>query len=636
MSAPTMTAAPPRRRRLLAAAALLPLAVIAGSLIPQAAVAQQGGAASIAAGNAHSCALENGRAYCWGENDYGQLGDGGTADSSVPVAVDTRGALAGKTLTQISAGGGGGLDTCALASTGAAYCWGSDYDGALGDGSSDGASSAVPVPVDAGGALASRRLTQISTGSDGACALDAGGTAFCWGQNDFGELGDGGTASSAVPVAVEGGGALAGRQLAEISAGYEDTCALDTAGAAYCWGDNSSWELGNGSGGADGDYSSVPVRVTATGALAGKTLTQISAGWGYGCALDSAGAAYCWGAGPLGGTATSSVPVPVDAIGVLAGHPLKEISAGLGETCALARTGTAYCWGDNTYGELGDGSSVSSAVPVAVDTRGALAGKFLTQLTAGAFHACAVDLTDAAYCWGDNDQGDLGDNRTTASDVPVLAGPRAPTNVTVLPGDARGMVSWRAPASLDGGTLIGYTASASPGHATCTATATRCVITGLGNGTTYRITVIARTTAGESGASSPGLVTPEPAGPIRPLAHPAKCLMDKDDSSANDTPIVMWDCNGSAAQHWTIEADGSLRLNGKCMDIYRDEKRDKAPVELWTCTGGANQKWQPRRGELVNPVSGKCLDDPRFDIADGIRLEIYTCNGGANQEWTLP
>ena len=97
MSAPTMTAdlARSRRRRVLAAAALLLLTVIAGSLVPQAAVAQQRGAASIAAGNAHSCAIENGRAYCWGENDYGQLGDGRTADSSVPVAVDTRGALAG-------------------------------------------------------------------------------------------------------------------------------------------------------------------------------------------------------------------------------------------------------------------------------------------------------------------------------------------------------------------------------------------------------------------------------------------------------------------------------------------------------------------------------------------------------------
>ena len=378
MSAPTMTAdlARSRRRRVLAAAALLLLTVIAGSLVPQAAVAQQRGAASIAAGNAHSCAIENGRAYCWGENDYGQLGDGRTADSSVPVAVDTRGVLAGQQITQISAGGGGGLDTCALTSAGAAFCWGSNYDGGLGAGRTGGSSS-VPVAVDTAGALAGRKLVQVS---DGACVLDSAGAAFCWGDNDFGEIGDGSTVSSAVPVPVKMTGALAGHPVAQISAGYEDTCALTSAGAAYCWGDNAYGELGDGGGGNDGDYSAVPVPVQATGALAGKALTQITAGWLYGCALDTAGAAYCWGTGALGGTENSRVPVAVDTSGALAGRPLIDVSAGLGATCALTRTGRAYCWGDNAYGELGDGSTDSSAVPVAVDTHGALAGKILAQV----------------------------------------------------------------------------------------------------------------------------------------------------------------------------------------------------------------------------------------------------------------
>jgi alpha-tubulin suppressor-like RCC1 family protein len=624
----------------LAGAALVPLAVILGSLTPQAAIAQSHRAAGIAAGNAHSCALEDGRAYCWGENDYGQLGDGRTTNSAVPVPVTTTGALAGKKLTEISAGGGGGLDTCALDSTGAAYCWGSNYDGGLGDGNSSGGSSTVPVAVAAHGALAGKKITQISTGSDGACVLDSAGAAYCWGDNDFGEVGDGSTSSSSSPVAVSTKGALAGRKLTQISAGFEDTCALDTAGAAYCWGDNFYWELGDGHGGSDGDYSSVPVPVKTTGALAGKTLAQISAGWWYGCALDTAGAAYCWGYGALGSIGTSSVPVAVDTRGALAGHPLGQISAGLGETCALARRGTAYCWGDNADGELGDGSTVSSVVPVAVDNRGALAGKILTQVTAGAFHACAAADTNALYCWGDNNQGDLGDGRATASDVPVLVGPQAPARVTAVPGDTAATVSWTAPASLDGGILTGYTATASPGGAACRTTATTCKITGLTNGTRYSVTVLARTTVGDSGASSPALVTPEAAGtltgPIVSGDKPGKCLDDSHDSAANDTEIVMWSCAGNAAQRWTIGPGKVLRINGKCMDIYRDEKRNKAPVDLWTCTGGANQQWLAAGGTLVNPGSGKCLDDPRYDTADGIQLEIYTCNGGANQQWRLP
>jgi hypothetical protein len=99
---------------------------------------------------------------------------------------------------------------------------------------------------------------------------------------------------------------------------------------------------------------------------------------------------------------------------------------------------------------------------------------------------------------------------------------------------------------------------------------------------------------------------------------------------------VLDSCDGSAGQDWLIVPDGTIRSNGKCMDIFRDEKTSKAPVELWTCTGGANQQWQALNGTLVNPVSGKCLDDPGFNTADGTQMEIYTCNGGLNQQWQLP
>ncbi len=523
-----------------------PQAALAATPTPPAASSR---AAALAAGNAHSCDLRDGRAYCWGENDDGQLGDGTTTDSSVPVAVDTSGALAGKTLTQISAGGGGGLDTCALDTAGAAYCWGSGFDGALGDGTT--ADSSVPVAVDTSGALHGKTITQVSTGSSGGCVLDAAGAAYCWGDNDYGELGDGSSASSDVPVAVDTSGVLAGQKLTQISAGFQDTCALDAAGAAYCWGDNAFWELGNGSGGSDGDISDVPVAVDASGALAGQGLTQISAGWEYACALDAAGAAYCWGSGPLGNSAgASSVPVAVDVSGALHGKRLAQVSAGFGATCSLDSAGAAYCWGDNGQGELGDGSTVSSDVPVAVDTSGALHGKTLNEITAGAFHSCAQDTADASYCWGDNTSGDLGDGSTSMSDVPVLVAAAA--------------------------------------------------------------------------------------GPIVSGYRKAKCIDDSKGSAANDTPVVIGDCNGSAEQNWTVPGDGTIQIGGKCLDIYRDEKVSKAPVELFTCTGGANQQWAASNGTLVNPVSGKCLDDPRFNVTDGTQLEIYTCNGGANQQWQLP
>jgi hypothetical protein len=134
-----------------------------------------------------------------------------------------------------------------------------------------------------------------------------------------------------------------------------------------------------------------------------------------------------------------------------------------------------------------------------------------------------------------------------------------------------------------------------------------------------------------TGCSNTGIT-----GPIMSGYHDTVCIDDAGGSAANDTPVVLDSCDGSAQQDWTIEPDATIQTSGKCLDIYRDEKTNKAKVELWTCTGGANQQWLPESGALVNPVSGKCLDDPGFNTADGTQLEIYTCNGGANQQWELP
>src|ERR1039458_1248267 len=451
------------RRRLTPAALLLlatGLSALSFSLVPapQAALAasqaaSHGAAALITAGSFHSCAIESGKAYCWGDNGSGQLGNGSTVGSSVPVAVDTSGVLAGQVLTQITAGG---AYTCALDGAGAAYCWGDNRSGQLGDGATV-SNSSVPVAVKTSGVLAGRTLTQITADGYHSCVLDAAGAAYCWGDNGTGQLGNGKASDSSVPVAVDTSGVLAGQALTQITAGWYDTCALDASGAAYCWGYNADGELGDGKAGD----SSVPVAVDTSGVLAGRALTQVTAGWYSSCALDAAGA--------------------------------------------------AYCWGYNADGELGNGSTVGSTVPVAVDTSGVLAGRTLTQVSAGTYSACAVDAAGAPYCWGANSWGQLGDNAATQSLVPVLAGPQAPASVTAIPGDTTATVSWRVPASLDTGILSGYTATAVPGGITCTAAmATTCTITGLTNGTAYSITVVARTTVGDSGASAAATSTPRP------------------------------------------------------------------------------------------------------------------------------
>ena len=463
------------RRWLTAGAAL---ALLAGTCAAaQTALAPPASAASspataIATGLNDSCMINGGVAYCWGAGwGYGGFLGGATGTpSSVPVAVSTSGVLAGKAVTQISVGS---RSACALDSTGTAYCWGVGGSGELGDGSTT--SSSVPVAVSTSGVLKGKTLTQISAGNDFACALDSTGGAYCWGENDAGELGNGSTSSSLAPVAVSTSGVLKGKTLTQITAGDQysvgdnTACALDSTGATYCWGDNGSGELGDGST----TSSSVPVAVSTSGVLAGKTVTQISAGDFSVCALDSTGAAYCWGdnrSGELGdgSTTTSSVPVAVSTSAVPAGNTLTQITAGEDDSvCALDNTGAAYCWGDNGSGELGNGSTTSSLAPVAVSTSGVLAGKTLIQISAGGQSACALDSTGAAYCWGGNGSGELGDNSTTSSSVPVPVF----TFITVTV----------SAASVRAGTLVTFTAM-TPAAATGSVTFTDLLSSGPQNG----------------------------------------------------------------------------------------------------------------------------------------------------------
>jgi len=365
-------------------------------------------AKQISTGGLTTCAIAtNGMAYCWGLNMYGQLGNNSTVDSPVPVPVG--GALAGKSIKQIVASGT--MYACAIAADNTAYCWGDGGAGSLGNNSYAG--SSVPVPV--GGALAGKSVKQISTMGQHTCAIDTVGQAYCWGPGYDGQLGAGErgpTGSSNVPVAV--GGALAGKPIKQISAGAAHTCAIAADDTAYCWGVNLFGALGNNST-AD---SSVPVPVG--GALAGKPIKQISAGFRYTCAIAADDTAYCWGFGGSGrlgnnSTADSSVPVPVG--GVLAGKPIKQISAGGYSTCAIAADDMAYCWGA-AAGALGNNSTADSSVPVPVG--GALAGKPIKQISvSGGFTACAIAADDTAYCWGDNSAGQLGNGFNTTSKVPV-------------------------------------------------------------------------------------------------------------------------------------------------------------------------------------------------------------------------
>jgi alpha-tubulin suppressor-like RCC1 family protein len=250
-------------------------------------------------------------------------------------------------------------------------------------------------------------LESISAGSYHACGITAQHVAYCWGRNAEGELGN-----PAVTAPCPDGGVACSQKpvrvtgnlaFASISAGNNFTCGITTSGVAYCWGTNAFGQLGNGSQSS----SSRPARV-AVGAL---TFQSISAGNNHSCAVTSEGVAYCWGSngsgklgagGPAGGGHTAPVRV--------AGHVLfRDISAGYFHSCAVARDGRTYCWGRNEQGELGIAAKASSSTPAPV----AGASTFGLVHAAPQFdYTCAVDGNGALYCWGANCYGQLGVDST--------------------------------------------------------------------------------------------------------------------------------------------------------------------------------------------------------------------------------
>ncbi|HRQ87095.1 MAG TPA: RCC1 repeat-containing protein, partial [Candidatus Saccharibacteria bacterium] len=369
-----------------------------------------GGFTSVSFGYEHACGISSSLAFCWGKGGGGMLGNASTEDSSAPVAVDTSGVLAGKTITDISAGRN---RTCAVAD-GQAYCWGLNGSvGALGNNST--VDSLVPVAVDTTGALQGKTVTKISAGQSHTCAI-ADGKAYCWGINNSGHLGDGTSTHRLAPVAVNTSGVLADKTVTDIAAGWNFTCAVADSNA-YCWGYNYAGDLGGGGGRYNNHYSPIAVH---TGAFSGKQVTDISVGLYHACLLAD-GAPYCWGNGSYGvgngGDSRYYTPVATSMSGVLANKTVTAISAGYNNTCVIADN-QAYCWGTNNKGQLGDGSITNALVPITVETSGLLSGKTIDSISVGMNYTCAT-AAGQAYCWGYNNFGQLGNNSLVDSLVPV-------------------------------------------------------------------------------------------------------------------------------------------------------------------------------------------------------------------------
>ncbi len=351
---------------------------------------------AVTLGQYHSCAVTSaGAALCWGYNAFGQLGNGTTNSAKTPVAVS---GLASGVLA-IAAGG---YHSCALTTGGGVWCWGYNGDGELGNGGTNNSST----PVSVSGLASGVRAIAAGAGGFHTCALTSAGAVLCWGFNATGQLGNSTNTSSRTPVPVSG---LSGGVTAITAGGYH-TCALMTGRAAYCWGYNADGELGHGTTTAS---SNTPMAVAglASGVIA------IAAGGEQTCALTSAGAMSCWGYngdGELGNGTTNRASLPV-AVSALPSGIVAIGAGGAGQTCALTSAGGLYCWGYNADGELGIGTTSDATTPVAVPAlaRGVIA------IGGGGYHTCALTMAGTVSCWGFNGFGELGNNTTANSSVPV-------------------------------------------------------------------------------------------------------------------------------------------------------------------------------------------------------------------------
>ncbi|WP_376753776.1 RCC1 domain-containing protein [Candidatus Southlakia epibionticum] len=406
-------------------------------------------------GSGYSLALaSDGTVYAWGQNNYGQLGNGTTTDSNVPVAVKTVGTpMEGKKIIQVSTKVWYSL---ALASDGTVYAWGLNGSGQLGDGTITHSSTPVAVKT-IGTPMEGKTIVGIAAGASHSLALASDGKIYVWGGNAYGQFGNGvTTTSSVVPVAVKTVGTpMDNKKIIQIHAGYYHSLALASDGTVYAWGQNTYGQLGNNTM----INANAPVSVQTIGTpMAGKIIIQLAAGNSQSVALASDGTIYAWGwnmYGQLGNgtTVDTRIPVAVKVTGTpMAGKVIAQVAASNAHTLAVASDGTVYDWGWNQYGQLGNNTTTNSSVPVAVQTTGTpMVGKVISQVTSGgSANSLALASDGTMYTWGWGQHGQLG-NGTIGTDAktplavsttpPSALAPSAPkvtfdgieaTNVTIV------------------------------------------------------------------------------------------------------------------------------------------------------------------------------------------------------------
>ena len=391
-------------------------------------------------GTNRTCAILSNNVWCWGKNNMGQLGDGTTSDSNIPVKVRSIGDMRNGEIIDIFTAQ---HHSCVLtkSSTGRRiYCWGDNRSGQLGNSDFGGSYSPVPIEIKVVGASAisdfsGNKISAIGGTGDTSCAI-ASGKVYCWGSNRFGQLGYGSPGSpgySAAPVMINSGGSngipnnYSATKLSTGGSRSQTMCVITTEKRAYCWGQAKFGQLGVGP--VAGDNYSRATRVKGLEDV--DDISQDGYWWTkdpdyvtHTCAIANAGRVYCWGGAGRGqagslGSGTPKKHIEPRLVHGLPGVAL-QVEVGISHSCALMNNGgkkEVYCWGNNEMGQLGANKKYEGPPPEVIIwtyepmkiNDGLPAGERIVSLSAGANRGCVIMTNKRSYCWGLNNEGQIGD-----------------------------------------------------------------------------------------------------------------------------------------------------------------------------------------------------------------------------------
>jgi len=356
-----------------------------------------------ASGHLTCAILDNGDLKCWGDNQFGQLGDGSNTNTNAPssTAIDLG---TGRTAVALSTGY---YHTCAILDNGEAKCWGYDNDGQLGDGGTNtntNAPSSTAIDLGTG-----RTAVAVSAGSLHTCVILDNGDAKCWGSDGIGQLGDGGTNTDTNAPSSTAINLGTGRTAVAVSAGTGHTCAILDNGDLKCWGNNGFGTLGDGT-----NTLRYAPSATAVDLGTGRTAVAVSAGGLHTCAILDNGDLKCWGKddyGQLGdGGSNSNTNAPSStAINLGTGRTAVAVSAGEEHTCAILDNGETKCWGGDSWGQLGDGGTNTNTNAPSSTAINLGTGRTAVALSTDQYHTCAILDNGDLKCWGRDYNGQLGD-----------------------------------------------------------------------------------------------------------------------------------------------------------------------------------------------------------------------------------